>query len=180
MSRYHKKITPDADGLIDLYAIAEAYAVKSNPQFHAMKKIMMAGERGHKSLVQDIDEAIIAAQRWKEMVQAELVADQNEVAAHAAMMDAYHAAKPEPDDRTWCPCGGCHSASEHRDLQKPEPTHEELEDKAAEFTAGIIGGLLGGKPKEKKPECPTCGFPGCQMCDPPKKKPLFPGPDGDK
>lgn len=73
MSRYHKKIVPDANGLIDLYAIAEAFGVKSNPQFHAMKKIMMAGERGHKSLVQDIDEAIIAARRWKEMVQAGLV-----------------------------------------------------------------------------------------------------------
>lgn len=72
MSRYHKRIRTDADGLIDLYAIAEAFGVKSNPQFHAMKKIMMAGERGHKSLVQDIDEAIIAAQRWKEMVQAGL------------------------------------------------------------------------------------------------------------
>lgn len=73
MSRYHKKIATDANGLIDLYAIAEAFGVKSNPQFHAMKKIMMAGERGHKSLVQDIDEAIIAAQRWKEMVTQECV-----------------------------------------------------------------------------------------------------------
>lgn len=175
-SRYHKKITPDADGLIDLYAIAEAFGVKSNPQFHAMKKIMMAGERGHKSLVQDIDEAIIAAQRWKEMVQASLAADQNEVAEHSAMMDAYHAAKPKPDDRTWCPCGGCHSASEHRArLQKPEPTYEELEDEAAKFTVGILGDLLGGKAKEKpEPKCPVCkggmgpeNDGGCPACGAP-------------
>lgn len=73
MSRYHKKITPDADGLIDLYAIAEAFGVKSNPQFHAFKKTIMAGQRGDKGVRQDIDEAIQALQRWKEMVQAERV-----------------------------------------------------------------------------------------------------------
>ena len=116
-SRYHKKITPDADGLIDLYAIAEAFGVKSNPQFHAMKRIMMAGERGHKSLVQDIDEAIIAAQRWKEMVQAGLVAvPQDEAAATQAAMDALHNVKPP---LKWpCPiCGkeGCRTL--HRPAQ---------------------------------------------------------------
>lgn len=88
MSRYHKKIIPDADGLIDLYAIAEAFGVKSNPQFHAMKKIMMAGERGHKSLVQDIDEAIQASQRWKEMAQAELVAPRDEESARRDLLNA--------------------------------------------------------------------------------------------
>lgn len=73
MSRYHKKIVPDANGLIDLYAIAEAFGVKSNPQFHAFKKTIMAGQRGDKGVRQDIDEAIQALQRWKEMVTQELV-----------------------------------------------------------------------------------------------------------
>lgn len=77
MSRYHKKIVPDVNGLIDLYAIAEAFGVKSNPQFHAFKKTIMAGQRGDKGVLQDIDEAIQALQRWKEMVTQELVRSQN-------------------------------------------------------------------------------------------------------
>ena len=71
MSRYRKKIRTGDDGLSDLYDIAEAYAVKSNPQFHAFKKTIMAGQRGDKGVLQDIDEAIQALQRWKEMVRSQ-------------------------------------------------------------------------------------------------------------
>jgi len=90
MSRYHKKIQPDANGLIDLYAIAEAFGVQANPQFHAFKKTIMAGQRGEKGVIQDIDEAIQALQRWKEM-------EQQRIKSPACACGNIHCAKCYPD-----------------------------------------------------------------------------------
>ena len=107
MSRYHKKIVPDVNGLIDLYAIAEAFGVKSNPQFHAFKKTIMAGQRGDKGVRQDIDEAIEALQRWKEMVTQELVVPQDEESARRDLLNALR-----PDAFRECPaCLTVHGAN---------------------------------------------------------------------
>lgn len=52
---------------IDLYDLAEAYGVTDHAQFHAMKKIIMAGDRGYKDRDQDLQEAIDAIQRAIEL-----------------------------------------------------------------------------------------------------------------
>lgn len=53
---------------IDPYKIADIYNITSYPQFHALKKILRAHQPNHKSLEQNIDEAISALQRWKEII----------------------------------------------------------------------------------------------------------------
>lgn len=114
MSRYRRKIPVGDDGRSDLYDIAEAYNVKSNPQFHAMKKTIMAGQRGDKGVIQDIDEAIQALQRWKEMEQGKMVAPKAGIGAAGSLL-------PAPE-KVWhcCDCGSaiagilcpnCHGAT---------------------------------------------------------------------
>lgn len=51
---------------IDVYDILEAYNV-SHPIGHAIKKLLMAGERGAKGREQDLDEAIMSIKRGKEL-----------------------------------------------------------------------------------------------------------------
>lgn len=51
----------------DFYRLCEILGITSHAQAHALKKVIRAG-RGEKPLEQDIDEAIDALRRWKEMV----------------------------------------------------------------------------------------------------------------
>ncbi len=48
---------------VDLYDIAEGYGMTCPAQFHALKKILCAGQRGSKPAVQDLREAIVAIER---------------------------------------------------------------------------------------------------------------------
>lgn len=63
---YYKKI-PVGVTYIDIYRILELYEVSSPTIQHAVKKLLVAGGRGHKDIEKDIDEAIISLNRWKEM-----------------------------------------------------------------------------------------------------------------
>lgn len=63
-SRYHRTIKGVT---IDLYDIAKAYGIEDHAQFHAMKKIIMAGNRGYKSREQDLAEAEQSIQRAREL-----------------------------------------------------------------------------------------------------------------
>ena len=56
-SRYHRTIRGVT---LDLYDIAEAYGLDSHRIFHAVKKLVMAGRRGHKDREQDLREAIVS------------------------------------------------------------------------------------------------------------------------
>lgn len=56
-SRYHRTINGVT---IDLYDVAEAYGIDSHRIFHAVKKLVMAGRRGHKDREQDLREAIVS------------------------------------------------------------------------------------------------------------------------
>jgi hypothetical protein len=58
-SRYHRTIK---GATVDLYDIAEAYGVESHRLFHAIKKLMLAGKRGHKDRETDLREAIVSIQ----------------------------------------------------------------------------------------------------------------------
>ena len=56
-SRYHRQF---CGVTIDLYRVANLWGVKSHALFHALKKIMMAGQRGAKDYETDLREAIVA------------------------------------------------------------------------------------------------------------------------
>ena len=56
-SRYHRQF---CGVTIDLYRVANLWGVRSHALFHAMKKIMMAGQRGAKDYETDLREAIVA------------------------------------------------------------------------------------------------------------------------
>lgn len=58
-SRYHRTIN---GATLDLYDIAEAYGIDSHRIFHAVKKLILAGRRGHKDREQDLREAIVSIQ----------------------------------------------------------------------------------------------------------------------
>ena len=67
-SVYHRRIEPDENGFIDLFAIADAYGVTCNAAFHAAKKILLAGARGTKDAKQDLEEARQSLQRSIELL----------------------------------------------------------------------------------------------------------------
>jgi hypothetical protein len=47
----------------DVYEIFEAWNVTSGPIQHAIKKLLMPGQRGDKGKIQDLEEAIVAIRR---------------------------------------------------------------------------------------------------------------------
>lgn len=51
----------------DVYRLTEIVGIRHHAQAHAFKKVIRAGQ-GDKPIVQDIDEAITALQRWREMI----------------------------------------------------------------------------------------------------------------
>ena len=56
-SRYHRQF---CGVTLDLYRVANLWGVTSHALFHALKKIMMAGQRGSKDYETDLREAIVA------------------------------------------------------------------------------------------------------------------------
>ena len=59
---------------LDPARILAVYGVKNLLQGAIIKKTLCAGDRGHKTIFDDIDDIITAAQRWREM----LIEDMNE------------------------------------------------------------------------------------------------------
>jgi hypothetical protein len=45
------------DGVIDIYDILELYKVYNPAVAHAVKKLLMSGQRGYKDVIQDLEEA---------------------------------------------------------------------------------------------------------------------------
>lgn len=60
---------------LDPYRIADIYRISNHAQFSALKKILCAGNRGKKDLVQDLIEAKAAIDRWLEMIVEDGAAD---------------------------------------------------------------------------------------------------------
>ena len=54
MSRYHKTIRTET---VDVYDVLIAFGVTCPATQHAIKKLLMPGQRGAKTLVQDLEEA---------------------------------------------------------------------------------------------------------------------------
>lgn len=53
---------------LDPARIAAIYKANHPMQLPIIKKTLLAGNRGHKDVIRDIDDIITAAQRWKEML----------------------------------------------------------------------------------------------------------------
>lgn len=77
MNKYQRIIDglpfKDSDGalldgmVIDVYDVLKAFEVTCPATQHAIKKMLMAGERGHKDKQTDLNEAIQSLQRAKEL-----------------------------------------------------------------------------------------------------------------
>lgn len=52
---------------IDVYRVIELFEVPAGPIDHAVKKLLCAGNRGHKDLDRDIQDAIDSLVRWQAM-----------------------------------------------------------------------------------------------------------------
>jgi len=52
---------------IDVYRVIELFDVPAGPIDHAVKKLLCAGNRGHKDLDRDIQDAIDSLVRWQAM-----------------------------------------------------------------------------------------------------------------
>lgn len=71
---YRKKLT-DAEikngfAVVDLdfYRVADVCGFKHPAQQHVIKKLWNPGNRGHNSLLEDINDCIGALKRWKQMI----------------------------------------------------------------------------------------------------------------
>ena len=56
------KYLRDMPAKADVYDVLEAFEVTSHRIGHAIKKLLCAGQRGHKDLLQDLQEAIQSIQ----------------------------------------------------------------------------------------------------------------------
>lgn len=52
---------------VDVYRVLSLFEVTDPCIQHAIKKLLVAGNRGHKNLEKDVQEAIVSLERWKEM-----------------------------------------------------------------------------------------------------------------
>ena len=62
-NKYQRKIPENAQGFSDIYDVLEAFNVRSHAVGHAVKKLLMPGQRGAKDYAQDLTEAVQAINR---------------------------------------------------------------------------------------------------------------------
>lgn len=68
MAKYHREVKGKA---LDIYDILKAYDVRCPALQHLIKKALMAGQRGHKDTLTDLNEVLIAAERAIELYNEE-------------------------------------------------------------------------------------------------------------
>ena len=68
VDKYHREIRPGV--WIDVYDVLHAWRVTNPALQHLVKKALQPGERGHKTLEQDLNDIIVSANRAKELEQA--------------------------------------------------------------------------------------------------------------
>lgn len=72
-NKYSRKIKTivvggiDHDVFVDVYDVLEAFSVNNSAMAHAVKKMLAGGQRGHKGIIQDMDEAIQSIERAKQL-----------------------------------------------------------------------------------------------------------------
>jgi len=74
MSRYEKKFysTSGEEFRADVYSVLVAFGVECPARQHAIKKLLMPGQRGSKGEIQDLDEALASVSRAVDMAYARL------------------------------------------------------------------------------------------------------------
>ena len=75
-SHYYKKV-PNGVEYIDVYRVLEMFDVTNPSIAHAIKKLLVAGGRGHKDIEKDVKEAIDSLKRWIDMREEEKVVKLN-------------------------------------------------------------------------------------------------------
>ena len=63
-SHYYKKVPYE---YVDVYRVLELFGVVDPSIQHAIKKLLVAGGRGHKDMEKDVREAIVSLHRWIDM-----------------------------------------------------------------------------------------------------------------
>jgi len=66
INKYSKEIKPNV--FVDVYDVLKAWGVTNPALQHLIKKALQPGDRGHKTLEQDIDDIIASAKRAKELL----------------------------------------------------------------------------------------------------------------
>lgn len=69
-NHYYKKV-PDGVQYIDVYRVLDLFEVADPAIQHAVKKLLVAGGRGHKNLEKDVKEAIVSLNRRVQMWEEE-------------------------------------------------------------------------------------------------------------
>ncbi len=69
--KYWRRVVGVKDGKIDVYSVCHTFTLNA-ARSHAVKKILMAGKRGVKNEIQDIEESITALEREVEILKGEL------------------------------------------------------------------------------------------------------------
>ena len=72
MSKYHKQIRTES---VDVYDVLKAFGVTCPATQHAIKKLLMPGNRGHKDQLQDLNEAKQSIERAIELAIDDLVVE---------------------------------------------------------------------------------------------------------
>jgi len=67
MSKYNREIKPGV--WIDVYDILQAFEVHNPALQHLVKKALAAGQRGHKTLSQDMDDIVASAIRARDLAE---------------------------------------------------------------------------------------------------------------
>ena len=66
-NKYLKEVVCSRDGKIDVYTVLDSYAVQCPARQHAIKKLLMSGQRGKADILQDLQECRDAVDRAIEM-----------------------------------------------------------------------------------------------------------------
>lgn len=67
LSKYHREIKPGV--FCDVYDVLKAFDVRNGALQHLIKKALAPGQRGHKDLIQDLDDIVASAIRARELEQ---------------------------------------------------------------------------------------------------------------
>ena len=60
LNKYNRKIRSE---IVDVYDILQAYEISNHAVAHAVKKLLMPGDRGYKNIIQDLEEAKFSIKR---------------------------------------------------------------------------------------------------------------------
>ena len=79
--RKHSHYFKDVSRLdsIDVYRVLQLFGVTDPCLQHAIKKLLVAGGRGHKDIDSDVSEAIDTLERWVEMREEDALPDLDDV-----------------------------------------------------------------------------------------------------